>query len=1484
MVAGRRLLHVTVSLAIVVSMLMGAWSTMGLAAAGSPAPSERSDPAGATAGVGDGASRAPASTSSTAFSPGSSPLVVQEVERQIAQGRIDPRDVFLPSRFTHSGSPQAGPVSPTLMSVPAPMGLSDLGLGATGAYAYNTSSFAATLDLSSFSAYSPGYPALAEAPDWTSIQLNTIATNVSVPALSTGTFWVQNVVHFNGSSLQFEDNIWNFSSPTATFPSNTLVQSTGKVFLNEFYYAFGSKIYAVTDPFSLTLYNNLTTVKIAGIAHPVVFFNFTISDGAGSVSNSYDRVVFGGAVSSTPRFEVNGAVYNPFNSLYDAEITIGGDGGGSNANVQTVAGNLTLYFWNSTGSRYQHVRSAYDFGPDTGETSLGVAGYYLGNGGTEYLGPGPSMLLGLWNTTNRGFARSAASGWIHVKVSVSPNYAILFATTNTSYALPLIHENLSYVPTSVTGIATTDLPPLATGSYVFVAWANGYSSANLTATNSSSTQALVLTVDRTVVDAPVYLASAAQVAAYGAAGIPGSGWTGSNGTLWLNASTDTLVAPFLQLNDFDYPTFVLFAADDVNTSILISGFVQAPSTFTYTSDVNNRTASIPGWTQGYYFFGGKGAFSVASTTLTGNTPLFYAQSSPIVSAGAVEFYATASSHATAITVAQDSDGITAVNATGTILSRITSETGGIGVTAFNSSGLVAGPIAAVGADSFGFPSRAAYLGNDSSVTLTGISAANGSFGLDVANVTNWGTTGLVATNGSLGLMAQYASHGAVTDATVTGASTVGTWSNSSSISLNRLLVKGSFGISLVSTRTVTVGNVTVFGNASLGVPATGVAQFNNSTGGSFSNLSAIDLSIAFNATNSTFVNLTTVNATAGSIGAVLVHVNDVRANGISAANQSIALSWSVGKVGSIDGGTLGNSSVGVALANVTGVSVSRLAANESSVAAPYFFSPATGVALPTAPVAFDNVTAAFVGNISANAYPFGIWANFTNRTTIYNVTVTNGGIGVSVNVSHWVNISQVFAYGNSLGVVLFNATANNVTSSTIEDSRGWGIAILNSTVVDVLGNNFVANNNSSASGVFNLSRDQAYTNNSTSVHFSTTVGNYWSDYSGSGAYPIHNNSGGDAQPYHSFLYNSLQFVARGLPSGTPWGIIVLGVNFSSLDPLFYIPSYAVGPIHFPFTVNQTAGYLPSPVRGTIYFTGANQVVTITYTQATYLVTFTASGLPTGKSWSVTFGGTTHTNTTSAAGHSVTFLVGNGTYAYSITEPAGWVQSNLPVQGGTLPVNGAPVSETLDFTQYTYAVTFTEAHLPVGTDWSVTFNGTVKSGTGSSISFPVPNGTYSYSVGAIAGWNETTKPFSGSVNVQGSAPTLLLAWAPTFVVTFTETGLLPGSDWSVSLNGTSHSSTGTTITFDLTNATYGYSMPSVGNLSAPGGHVTVRGNPVSVSVTFAPTPPSTSPAFPWLYVAVGLAAVAVVVAIGALLLRRRGRAGGGPAEPPAPPET
>src|SRR5579885_2782753 len=187
----------------------------------------------------------------------------------------------------------------------------------------------------------------------------------------------------------------------------------------------------------------------------------------------------------------------------------------------------------------------------------------------------------------------------------------------------------------------------------------------------------------------------------------------------------------------------------------------------------------------------------------------------------------------------------------------------------------------------------------------------------------------------------------------------------------------------------------------------------------------------------------------------------------------------------------------------------------------------------------------------------------------------------------------------------------------------------------------------------------------------------------------------------------------------------------------------------------------------------------------------------------------------------------------------------------------------------YTVTFTESGLPSGTSWSVTFNGLTQSSTGSYITFSgISPGTYTYTVTAPSGY--FASPSIGSVTVSTSNVTVAIAFSQqTYSVTFTETGLPPGTSWSVTLNGKTETSTTNTISFVEPNGIYSFSIASIDgySVSQSSGSITVKGTNIIQNITFksvtTPTSPSSNDSLIYIIIAIVViaAAIGVVVAMG-----------------------
>jgi hypothetical protein len=251
---------------------------------------------------------------------------------------------------------------------------------------------------------------------------------------------------------------------------------------------------------------------------------------------------------------------------------------------------------------------------------------------------------------------------------------------------------------------------------------------------------------------------------------------------------------------------------------------------------------------------------------------------------------------------------------------------------------------------------------------------------------------------------------------------------------------------------------------------------------------------------------------------------------------------------------------------------------------------------------------------------------------------------------------------------------------------------------------------------------------------------------------------------------------------------------------------------------------------------------LVYSQVTYSVRFSESGLPSGLLWQLTVNGEVGSLTTNGATDSLTWTgLANGSYAYSIADSSGWHQSTL-AYGGNVAVDGAAAIEpTLVYSRVTYSVTFSESGLPSGLTWKVKVAGITMSlktngGTDDLTWNGMANGSYAYAIFAIPGWIQTTLPHSGHVPVDGgSVSEVTLTYTQMmYSVTFHESGLPTGTLWSVTLNGKKETSTGTAIVFSEPNGTYGYTIGTVSgyNPAHSSGSATVDGSAESKTVKFA----------------------------------------------------
>ena len=214
------------------------------------------------------------------------------------------------------------------------------------------------------------------------------------------------------------------------------------------------------------------------------------------------------------------------------------------------------------------------------------------------------------------------------------------------------------------------------------------------------------------------------------------------------------------------------------------------------------------------------------------------------------------------------------------------------------------------------------------------------------------------------------------------------------------------------------------------------------------------------------------------------------------------------------------------------------------------------------------------------------------------------------------------------------------------------------------------------------------------------------------------------------------------------------------------------------------------------------------TAATYTVTFTESGLPSGTSWTATFNGQAKSSTSST----VAFTgIMHGSYSWSVLTPISGttgIQYVASTTSGSISVSSTtsiPIAYTTQY-QVSFAVS------PSGSG-STTPSGTkVWENSGSLAILATANSGYSFSSWSSSSSSITfASSSSASTTATIHAPgtiTANFAKVTTYTVTFTESGLPSGTSWTVTFNGQAKSSTTSTIAFTgITSGSYKWTVTS-----------------------------------------------------------------------------
>jgi ice-binding like protein len=294
--------------------------------------------------------------------------------------------------------------------------------------------------------------------------------------------------------------------------------------------------------------------------------------------------------------------------------------------------------------------------------------------------------------------------------------------------------------------------------------------------------------------------------------------------------------------------------------------------------------------------------------------------------------------------------------------------------------------------------------------------------------------------------------------------------------------------------------------------------------------------------------------------------------------------------------------------------------------------------------------------------------------------------------------------------------------------------------------------------------------------------------------------------------------------------------------------------------------------GDVTLSASTIVVPTTTSSATYAVTFTENGLTSNTPWSMSLAGVP----ASSSSNTIVFQVGDGSYTYVIDSVSGF---RATPSSGSVTVSGGSASQLIAFaagTSGTYPLTFTSSGLVSGTSWTVTVNGVLKTSTTGTVQFREANGTYGYTIGGATDY--TAIPAAGRVAVIGSDVTQVIVFASlngvqAYTVTFTETGLAAGTNWSVTLKGVAQPSASSTLVFTELNGTNAFTVGASSGyaVSPSSGNLTTHGAAASQALTFTPSGGGGSSGTPtWEWALLGLIIVGAIVAVAAAVMMSRRR--------------
>ncbi len=255
-------------------------------------------------------------------------------------------------------------------------------------------------------------------------------------------------------------------------------------------------------------------------------------------------------------------------------------------------------------------------------------------------------------------------------------------------------------------------------------------------------------------------------------------------------------------------------------------------------------------------------------------------------------------------------------------------------------------------------------------------------------------------------------------------------------------------------------------------------------------------------------------------------------------------------------------------------------------------------------------------------------------------------------------------------------------------------------------------------------------------------------------------------------FSVLTFREQGLPTGTSWGVTIVGNNSNtwpynaSASNSTATQAFDVADGPYGYNLSVVPGEAPNVAVGYLTVAKATTVV-VTFKPRVYPLTFVETGLKTKESWKVTIASSAGKKAIASTRSTIVFEVTNGSYSYSIKGIPG---KNVSVWDpetdsssswtGSVMIQAAAENLSATFTPDDYVASFQAVGLPTSSIWSVTIHGETFSSTGPYINVSLPNGTYRYKVTPPTGMKAS--PSKGSIRLKaaGKNVTIRLTLPPS----------------------------------------------------------------------------------------------------------------------------